>query len=98
MGGYHIIFLIKSPVFITEHLSIIFNKCFEIGIFPTSFKNCLITPIFKSGDKKYIVITDFFLYHHFQSVEFLKNVPNPIFFSFLIIIIVSLKISLVFPR
>lgn len=40
--------LIKSAVFITEHFSIIFNKCFEIGIFPTYI------PIFKSGDKKYI--------------------------------------------
>lgn len=33
--------LIKSATFIAEPLSIIFNKCFEIGTFPTSLKKCL---------------------------------------------------------
>lgn len=88
--------LVNTAAFIAEPLSIIFNKCFEIEIFPISFKKCLITPTFKSGDKKCIGnITGLFLYL-FQSVKFLKNVSNPVFFSFLITAHFSLKISLVF--
>lgn len=41
--------LIKSYDFMVEPLSIIFNTFFEIRIFPTSLKKCLIAPIFKSG-------------------------------------------------
>lgn len=39
----------KFSDFMVEPLSIIFNTFFEIGIFPTSLKKCLIAPIFKSG-------------------------------------------------
>ena len=43
------IFLNISKAYVTPILCDLFNKCFEAGIFPNSFKVACITPIFKKG-------------------------------------------------
>lgn len=50
MGWNFFLFLKKYSVTLAPILSLIFNQCFQLGIFPSSLKNAIIHPIFKSGD------------------------------------------------
>ena len=40
--------------YICKPLTYIFNLIFETGIYPTQFKEAVVTPIFKTGDKKHL--------------------------------------------
>ena len=44
--------------YITNHLSDIFNLSFEQGVVPNKFKIARVIPIYKSGDKNNLIITD----------------------------------------
>jgi hypothetical protein len=44
-------FLKRLSKLISLHLSLIFNKVIECGIYPNCFKKCMIIPLFKSGNK-----------------------------------------------
>ena len=61
-----------SEKLFSSYLRRIFNQCIQKNIFPDDFKVRCVAPIFKSGDKEDLTITDPSRYSQ-QLHEFLKS-------------------------
>ena len=63
-------FIVLSSEVLSQVLAVLFNACFDYGIFPTYFKTSKVIPVYKAGDKN--KVTNYRPISILSTVDFLK--------------------------